>query len=35
MSRVAFYSHHRDNLASLALARSLGVSQFMDAAGYP
>ena len=35
VGRVAFYSHHRDNLTSLALARSLGVVQFMDAAGYP
>ena len=34
MGRVAFYSHHRDNLASLALAKSLGVVWFMDAAGY-
>lgn len=32
--RVAFYSHHRENLASAALAQALGVAHFMDCVGY-
>lgn len=32
--KVAFYSHLMDNLASEALARSLGLVQFLTAVGY-
>jgi len=32
--KIAFYSHQRANLASAALARSLGLSCFLTAAAY-
>jgi GNAT superfamily N-acetyltransferase len=33
-SKEPFYSHHRDNLASAAVARALGLVPFLEDAGY-
>ncbi len=32
--KIAFYSHRRDNLASRGVAASLGLTRFVDGAGY-